>query len=179
VNRLGRGALLCGLLIAACGHIRGYQAQPQPDGGYRVDCRDRLTRCLTAMEEVCLQGYEIVQAHEEVRYVGPREFNEPNVSSFVIARCRTQEAVFGGKTRPAPGTPAPGAAPGGPPSAAPVPPTPRSCFPGATQTCVGPGACKGGQLCLPDGAAFGPCECGGTAAPPQPDAPGVVVPEPR
>ena len=34
-------------------------------------------------------------------------------------------------------------------------------FPGATQTCVGPGACRGGQQCLADGTAFGPCDCGG------------------
>nr|PZN25197.1 MAG: hypothetical protein DIU78_10725 [Pseudomonadota bacterium] len=36
----------------------------------------------------------------------------------------------------------------------------RVCIPGATQQCVGPGACSGGQACLPDGSGFGPCDCG-------------------
>jgi len=36
----------------------------------------------------------------------------------------------------------------------------RVCAPGATQTCVGPGACSGGQQCLPDGSSWGACQCG-------------------
>ena len=166
MNRIGRGALLCGLLLAACTHFRGYRAEPQPDGSYRLECRERLTRCLVAMEEVCAQGYGIVEAHEDLRYAGPREFNEPNITTVVIARCRTQEPVFG-KTAPktAAATPAPAAPAETQSPAAPA----RTCFPGATQACVGPGACKGGQQCLPDGAAFGPCDCGAPSPP--------VVPE--
>jgi hypothetical protein len=34
------------------------------------------------------------------------------------------------------------------------------CDPGQTQACVGPGACQGGQRCLNDGSAWGPCDCG-------------------
>ena len=81
--RIGRGALLCCLLAAACGHVSGYSAKLQPDGSYRIDCTNHLTRCLNAIEEVCAQGYEIVQAHEDVRYAGPREFNEASISSVV------------------------------------------------------------------------------------------------
>ena len=181
VNQLGRGALLCGFLFAACAHVSGYQAKPQPDGSYRVDCRLHLTRCLTALEEVCRHGYEIVQAHEDVRYAGPQEFNEPNVTSFVIARCRSQEPVFGRQAATAPATAQPPSAPapGGPADAAPATAPPRACFPGATQACVGSGACKGGQQCLPDGAAFGPCDCGGVPAPAPPEAPSVEIPAPR
>ena len=165
--RIGRGALLCCLLAAACGHVSGYSAKLQPDGSYRIDCTNHLTRCLNAIEEVCAQGYEIVQAHEDVRYAGPREFNEASISSVVVARCRTQEPVFGRKGQAASPAPAPSAAPasGGADAAAPAPA--RGCFPGSTQACIGAGACKGGQQCLPDGAAFGPCDCGGppSAAP--------------
>jgi hypothetical protein len=32
--------------------------------------------------------------------------------------------------------------------------------PNATQECTGPGACKGGQSCLPDGSGFTECDCG-------------------
>ena len=45
----------------------------------------------------------------------------------------------------------------------------RACTPGASQACIGPGACQGGQACLADGSAFGPCDCGTRpAAPPAP-----------
>lgn len=47
---------------------------------------------------------------------------------------------------------------GAPEAAAPQPE--RFCAPGQTQECVGPGACAGGQSCLPDGSGFGPCDCG-------------------
>jgi hypothetical protein len=49
------------------------------------------------------------------------------------------------------------------PGAAPVPAAPKptpACTPGTTQACVGPGACQGGQFCLPDGMGFSPCDCG-------------------
>jgi len=39
--------------------------------------------------------------------------------------------------------------------------TPKACTPGATQTCVGPGACSGAQACKDDGSGFGACDCGG------------------
>ena len=172
MNRPWCGALLCGLLITACAHVSGYRAQPQPDGSYRLDCRDHLTRCLTALEEVCRQGYEIVQAREDVRYAGPREFTEPTIASVASARCRTPAPVLGGK--PPPSVPALVDA-----ADAATPAPPRACFPGATQACVGPAACKGGQQCHPDGAAFGPCDCGGVPMPPPPDTSGVELPAPR
>src|SRR3954468_24499221 len=34
------------------------------------------------------------------------------------------------------------------------------CVAGATQTCLGPGACQGAQSCLPNGASWSPCDCG-------------------
>ncbi len=37
---------------------------------------------------------------------------------------------------------------------------PQVCVPNATQECVGAGACKGGQSCLPDGTGFTECDCG-------------------
>jgi hypothetical protein len=54
-----------------------------------------------------------------------------------------------------------------PPSAtvaSPATPTPapavRVCVPGATQACLGPGACPGAQACREDASAFLPCDCG-------------------
>jgi len=34
------------------------------------------------------------------------------------------------------------------------------CTPGSTQTCVGPGACHGGQACLATGSGWAACDCG-------------------
>lgn len=39
------------------------------------------------------------------------------------------------------------------------------CTPGQSIACVGPGGCKGGQVCNPDGHSFGACDCGGASAP--------------
>jgi hypothetical protein len=36
----------------------------------------------------------------------------------------------------------------------------EQCVPGATQVCVGPGACVGGQSCRGDGKGYDPCVCG-------------------
>lgn len=44
---------------------------------------------------------------------------------------------------------------------APPPSTPQLlCVPNSTQECVGPGACRGGQSCLPDGSGYTECDCG-------------------
>lgn len=42
----------------------------------------------------------------------------------------------------------------------PEPKAERACVPGATQACVGPGGCSGGQFCLDDGSRFSRCDCG-------------------
>ena len=155
VKRLGHAALLCLLLAPACIHASGIAMRQQDDGSYRLRCKVSLARCLTAIEEVCGSGYDISEGREESRLYGPLTPNEPHVRSEVVARCRSTGALFGGGEKP--GQPAA--------SAAAVPPaTLRNCTPGATQACVGPAACKGGQRCLADGMAFGPCDCGGAAA---------------
>jgi len=41
---------------------------------------------------------------------------------------------------------------------------PRVCVPGATQACLGPGACQGAQACRDDASGYLPCDCGPGAA---------------
>jgi len=36
----------------------------------------------------------------------------------------------------------------------------QACSPNETRICYGPGACQGGQYCLPDGSAYSACDCG-------------------
>jgi hypothetical protein len=60
-------------------------------------------------------------------------------------------------------TPPPPATTDGGTTAPPVSTTPTTravCAPGATQECVGVGACKGGQQCRDDGTGWGQCDCG-------------------
>jgi hypothetical protein len=40
----------------------------------------------------------------------------------------------------------------------------KACVRGVTQACLGPGACKGAQNCLPDGSGYDRCDCGPSAA---------------
>jgi len=60
-------------------------------------------------------------------------------------------------------------APAGAPAAAATGSAPTTigapgCLPGATQTCIGPGGCPGGQACRADGAGFTSCDCGTVTA---------------
>lgn len=85
-------------------------------------------------------------------------------------QCREHEYKMGGVAyRRADAAPGPAASASSAPapvaaaaaaSAAPA----RACIPGATQACLGPGACQGAQACREDGAGFLPCDCG-TAGP--------------
>jgi hypothetical protein len=149
--------VLCALLALACSHMSRIEPRKQEDGSYRVDCKESLARCLTAFERACPDGYEILRAHENKQFYGPDAYNQPVVTSEAVARCRkpgtsTAEVTSSGSAGAAPKL------------------SSSTCVPGATQTCVGPGACRGGQQCLADGAAYGPCDCGAaaTAAPTSP-----------
>jgi MYXO-CTERM domain-containing protein len=57
------------------------------------------------------------------------------------------------------------------------------CNPGQSIECTGPGACKGGQVCLPDGSGYGVCDCGDAAPPAEfaapPDSSGCGCSLPR
>jgi hypothetical protein len=43
-------------------------------------------------------------------------------------------------------------------------PSTATCAPGATQACLGAGACSGAQSCKDDGSGWNACDCGGTKA---------------
>lgn len=51
----------------------------------------------------------------------------------------------------------------------------RSCIPGQTRTCVGPGGCQGAQACLPDGQGLSACDCGSNPIP-EDAGPGSAAP---
>ncbi len=173
---LTTGALA--LVVAACASRAGVQTTRLPDGTVKLNCEGGLPNCLALAEDVCKGNpYEVLRARDQRDRYGP-EMGTGQVevrSSEAIVRCgkrgqppppsaHLDEAPAFRLRRPdappvdpnaAPAAPAPTAAAPAPIAAAPLP---RACVPGSTQACVGPAKCEGGQSCLPDGSAYGPCD---------------------
>ena len=150
-----------------------------PDGSHELTCRSRLSTCLVEIQETCAEaGYDVVTAFEERKRYGPIEPAVEIVRSHATIRCRKMHALIGGESGE-PATAAPKSSASAPP-APPAPPAPKPvCQPGATQICVGVGACQGGQQCLPDGSGFGACDCGPAPAPiPAENTPAASAPSP-
>jgi len=123
------------------------------DGSFLFRCQGSLTQCLTHVEQVCHDAtYRVLRAVDRRSYYGPRigQVETENRTSEAVIRCEARGMALFGDDEP---EPAPE------PAAKPRRPTPRACVPGATQRCVGVGACAGGQVCLADGSRFGPCRC--------------------
>jgi hypothetical protein len=168
-----------GSLAAGCASPR-FSVERQPDGTQRLRCRVSLPDCLTEAERLC-QGrhYVVLRAVDEHDRRGGPELSLDVRTSEALFRCGPVIAWPPGfdpmasppMTSPPPEAAPPPASVAAPPSAAepsPAPPV-RACFPGSTQACVGPGGCAGGQACLSDSSAFGPCDCGAAT-------PGVSMP---
>jgi hypothetical protein len=147
-------------LTLACAHGSGGPAR-QPDGGYEISCKGPLSDCLNKAERACHdQGYTVAEARDTHELLG----NESGQSTVMI---ESSEATFycGSSKRHAARPPielkrepSPQAAPTAAPTTA-----ARACVPGATQTCIGPAGCSGGQACAADGSRFEACDCGGSA----------------
>jgi hypothetical protein len=167
-----------------------------PNGARQLTCRHTLAQCLSHVDDVCKgASYEILYASDTQKVYGSPSSNEvESRTSQAVVHCLgvhqepMGEAVAGASliaaaasasakpsaAPPASGTATLAAAPG--PTSTSVTastatgigavPAARACVPGATQACVGPAACSGGQSCLPDGSGFGACDCGATKSSP-------------
>ncbi len=141
----------------ACAKGGGSPAK-QPDGSYHLVCSGPLSDCLQQTERLCReQGYTVTRARDARERLG----HESGESQIEIRK--SDAIVYCGDALPPAERPMielrrepPAVAP------PPAPPT-RACVPGATQACVGPGGCSGGQSCAADGARFEACDCGATA----------------
>ena len=163
------------VLVVAFVGCAGGIAQQRADGSYVLDCSDQKA-CLQRAKRTCGdEGYLIVGGKSN-----KKRYGAPGNEIFIgkeemYIRCnrdRPKDApdlVKGGewelsrRERSNGGNEVKPVAPSQPQSA-----VVQICRPGVTQRCVGPGACEGGQACLLDGSAFGPCDCGLT--PPGPKA---------
>jgi len=160
-----------------------------PNGTRQLTCRHTLPQCLSHVDDVCKgASYEILYATDTQKVYGSPSSNEvESRTSQAVVHClgvhqepmgeavAGQSLIAAAAVASASASAKPGAAPAasgavaltGAPrpastSAAPIAegPAVRTCVPGATQACVGPAACSGGQSCLPDGSGFGACDCG-------------------
>jgi len=129
---------------------------------YRISCEDSIEPCRDEADEVCGGHYEVLESSgapvEPLRVTsapgpastGPRYQRKKWVGQMVVA-CGSPSAPAAFASQPAPRAPE-----SAPRAMAPD----RLCIPGETQECLGPGACRGAQSCLPDGNGYGPCDCG-------------------
>lgn len=150
------GILLLSFFALSCGRIRVAAA---PGGRMHITCAKGMKDCVTRAAKVCGdKGYRIYSGESRMSMLGGSSsaYRKPSESAELEVECGLPEVptepdiVFRlppRKDGPAPISPADAAG--------------NRCVPGATQRCIGPGACEGGQVCLGDGSGFGACDCGG------------------
>jgi hypothetical protein len=166
---------LCLSVSSACAAQSGVQKQQLERGVFQLDCSMPLGRCSEEADRICDgRGYDVVEGYDQRKLYG-HAAGESQVevrSSRLVISCRDAR---GESTAPkvAPSASLPeGQRPQPRPAASkPSPPKASVCTPGGTQRCVGPGACEGGQSCLPDGSGYGACDCGKATAAPLSPAP--------
>ncbi len=160
-------------LSFACSRGTGAPAR-QGDGGYQISCKAPLTDCLLQAERTCKDdGYTVTVARDLREMLGsatgqsqvPVQKSDATFYCGKLATATERPMIELKRERPLEGA-KPKEEPTATPSAPPPPPKP-ACVPGATQSCVGPGGCSGGQACADDGTHFYPCDCG-NPAPPRP-----------
>ena len=167
VSKLRVATLAVLVAASALGCSRqAVQRERLPNGSFSFKCDEELWVCLSHVKDVCKGGpYEVLSGHDEPRVHGVDESRVESHRSRAIVRCLRP----GQEVKPVPPAPvhaprAVHAVPGKPlppPAPRPAPASaPRVCVPGATQACVGPAACAGGQACVADGSGFAPCDCG-------------------
>ena len=159
---LPRLATAAVVLVFGCATGGRVTSERRADGIYHLRCNTPLPECLREAENLCQnQRYAVLRAFDARDLKGDTAQPAEYRSSEAFVRCSTFAKMWVGENKdlkeqplcPAPPLPA-------------APPPPQGCTPGLSQACVGPAACKGGQVCLPDGAKFGPCDCGAIAVPP-------------
>jgi hypothetical protein len=143
------------VFVEACATAPVVTTDLGPDGVYHLKCGTTLQVCLNRAELLChSQRYAVLRAFDNHEYAGDTVFPTETRQSEAFVRCGSRGS-WGDANKSLMASPLGPAV-----VAAPVATPSRLCTPGASQACVGPAGCKGGQSCAPDGNAFGPCDCG-------------------
>ena len=141
----------------------------RPDDIVHVKCKMSLADCLYEVENVCdRKRYVVLRAVDNRDLKGVVPAQTLVLESEAYVRCGELGDIgrWGIDNKAVLATPVCKEAE--PPEPRVVAASPRTCTPGATQACVGPAGCAGGQACADDGSRFGNCDCGPASAPPVP-----------
>lgn len=168
------------VVLVALGAVVGCSAPTKMtrlgDGSYRLVCSKGMRDCVTRADKLCdKRGYTITEGKSQVHLLGGDGSNYQQAAyrgelvvycgEFAAANDNGQTIIEFPRRKDD--------------AVAPVATAPAaSCMPGSTQACVGRAACAGGQVCLPDGSGFGPCDCGDTPPPAAAPAPASPAPTP-
>jgi hypothetical protein len=125
------------------------ERQPIADGTWLIKCRFGLEQCVREADKVCPDPTYQISAGNSVRKLYGVEPGKTELRSSELTVTCGRDAVDQAAAKAQ-------AADAGAAAA----PRMSSCMPGATQSCLGPGACAGAQACRPDGNGFMPCDCG-------------------
>ena len=160
-----------------------------PDGILRLECARGMKDCVAQAEKHCAVvdkegGYEILSGKSKKIMMGAKngQYRTAAEVAELEVRCGQTPAEEESQSQSVVGTfkLPPRADDEVPPADLPATSAARApvssgsvCTKGSTQACIGPGACQGGQVCLPDGSGYGPCDCGSerNTAPPSSSAP--------
>jgi hypothetical protein len=162
---------IVGLVIAlgaGCAAPHAVTIERRPDGITHLTCKSSLQVCLGEAEALCgHRSYAVTRAFDSHELKGDSTY-PLDVRTSEAFVCCVLGSGWGDQNHdpmaaPLCQAPPPAVSPATP-TAAPATPPSRACTPGASQACVGPAGCKGGQVCAPDGAAFGACDCGSAPA---------------
>ena len=127
---MARGWMAALTLLFACA-ASSVERQRLADGSWQLTCSLPMDACVREIEKVCKdKRYSILRGKSEIRRKDMPYVTEYHTSRLAFV-CDEGEA-----------------------------PAMAACAPGATQYCLGPGACAGAQVCSADGSGFGPCDCG-------------------
>lgn len=128
-----------------------------PTGGTRIVCERGMKLCVSRADKLCGDdGYTILSGGTKKHLLGgsSSSYREMAERAELTVQCGSAPPPEAEEVKYVPLPPR---------SDEPAPPVQAgACVPGATQLCVGPGACQGGQVCAADGSGFGPCDCGGS-----------------
>lgn len=153
------------VLLTACGASE-FQSQKLADGSHTFKCELAMDECVRRAQETCKnQRFRIIEGTSETRLRDAPPFERAYHTSRLHLMCTDDGANVLLKV----GTEA---------AEAEKPKAGPGCSAGETRACVGPGACKGGQACLPDGSAFGSCDCGSASLPAPPAEPASTASPP-
>ncbi len=156
--------------LVACSNV-AVPSSRRPDGSWQLKCGATMDACVRRASELCKERGYVVLGGMSKRQLYGAELGvsqvEERESELQIA-CADRRGDLPTVLHPFGGSEAASANPVSSASAQPPLPLPSSapsnahvasCTPGSTQRCVGPGACSGGQACLPDGSGYAACDC--------------------